>query len=54
MPTTTLEDIVRSGRSDDLALALQLLGAATMLAERAGADRSQIDHIRSLAKRIKR
>lgn len=47
-------EVVRSGRVDDLRLALQVASAALTLAERAGADADQITHLRAIAERLGR
>ena len=45
-------DIVRAGRTDELALALRLVIAATDLAQRAGADIEEIIKIREMARKL--
>ncbi len=55
MMDTTLAvagEIVRAGKTDDLALALRLLKAALDLAQRAGASPEEIRRIRELGSRL--
>lgn len=46
--------IVRSGRYDDLMLAMRIASAALVLAERAGADYMEVAHLRQLLDRLQR